>query len=130
AQLHVPVGQIEEMLPAIVVMKAEVDLDKGPPLGPLGFSDQPHARFLRRAIGLLSVTRNAGTDNVLPGGRSAAVPRDHVIQIEILAIERPAAVLAGVLVSLENVVPCELDLLFRQPIEHHQQNYARDANAE
>ena len=59
SQLHVPVGQIEEMLPAIVVVKAQVDLDKRPPLRPLGFADEPHARFLRRAIGLLRVAPNA-----------------------------------------------------------------------
>ena len=53
-----------------------------------------------------------------------------MIQIEILAIERLAAVLAGVLVSLEDIVPCEFDFLFRQPVEHHQQDHTRDANAE
>src|SRR5947207_2517182 len=118
------------MLPAIVVVQAQVDLDKRPPLGPLGFADQPHARFKRRSVRLLSVTPNTGTDNILPSGRAATVARDDVIQIEIFAIELPAAVLTGVLVSLEDIVTCEFDFLFRHSVEHHQQDHARDANAE
>src|SRR5262245_8728908 len=110
------------MLPAIVVMKAEVYLDKRPPLGPLGFTDQPHGRFLRCSVGLLSVTPNARTHYVLPGGRTAPVTRDDMIQIKIFPIKCPAAVLARILVSLEDIVPRELDFLFRQAVKHDQQN--------
>src|SRR6266568_6777079 len=118
------------MLPTVVVVKAQVDLDKRTPLGPFGFADQPHGRFLRRAVGLLRVTPNARTHDILPSGRTATVTWDDVIQIEIFAIKRPAAVLAGVFVSFEDIVPCEFDLLFRQSIEHHQQYDARNAYAE
>jgi hypothetical protein len=52
-----------------------------------------------------------------------------VIQIEIFAVERAAAVLARVLVPLEDVVPGKFDFLFRKPVEYDQQNHARDANA-
>src|SRR6185503_20144773 len=118
------------MLPTVVVVKAQVDLDEWPPLGSFGFADEPHGRFLRCAVGLLSVTGNAGTDDILPSGWPTAVARDDVIQVQIFAVVHLAAVLASVLVPLENIVPRELDLLLRQPIEHHEQNHARDANTE
>src|ERR1041384_1032318 len=56
AEFHVPVGQVEEMLPTVVVMEAEINLHEGPPLRPFRFADQAQARLLRRAIGLRRVT--------------------------------------------------------------------------
>jgi hypothetical protein len=53
-----------------------------------------------------------------------------VIQIQVLALENLAAVLAGVAVALENIVPRELDLLFGNPVEHHQQDHPRHADFE
>jgi hypothetical protein len=41
-----------------------------------------------------------------------------------------AAVLTGIAVALENVVPREFDFLLGQPVEHDQQNDARDADFE
>src|SRR5262245_31406071 len=118
------------MLPAIMVVQAQVDLNKRPPLRAFWPADQLHTRFLRRAVCLLSVTSDAGTNDVLPSGRAASVARNHVIQIEVFTIERMAAVLAGVLVPFENIVSCEFDFLLRQPVEHDKQDYAWDANTE
>ena len=53
-----------------------------------------------------------------------------MVEVEFAALKYLAAVLAGVLVALEDIVTSELNLLFRQPVEHHQQDHTRDANAE
>jgi len=53
-----------------------------------------------------------------------------VIQIELAAIEQLAAVLAGVLVTLEYVVPGEFYFFLREPIEYEQHDHPRDANLE
>jgi hypothetical protein len=53
-----------------------------------------------------------------------------VIEVQILAFKYLAAVLAGIAVPLENVVPREFDLLFRQTVEHQQQDDARHPNLE
>ena len=53
-----------------------------------------------------------------------------MIQIQIFAIKHVAAVLAHVLVPLEDIVPSEFDFLLRQAVEHHEQDHARDANPE
>ena len=58
AQLDVPVGEIEEVLPAIV-LQPEADLDKRPPLGPLWLSNKPHARLQGSTVGLVRVTLDA-----------------------------------------------------------------------
>ena len=113
------------MLPTVVVRQAEIDLDKRTPFGPLGLAHQVQGGLLRGAVGFLRVAADARTDNVLPRGRPPAVARDDVIQIQILALEDPAAVLAGVAVALENVVPGELDFLLGKAVEHHEQDHPR-----
>ena len=129
SKLNVPVSQINEVLPAIVLMQAEVDLDKWPPLWPFRFANEMHARLLRRAIRFERIAFDAGANNIFPGRRPAAVARNNMIEIKIVAIEGLPAVLAHVLVTLENVVPCELDLFFRQMVVDHQQDDARHPNA-
>ena len=124
-QLDVPIRQINEVLPAIVVIEAEVDLHKRTPLGSLGFLDEMHARLRRGAIRLARITLNAGTDNVFPRRRAAAVTRNDVIEIQIFAVKGVATVLASVAVALKDVVPGELHFLLRQPVLSEQQNDAR-----
>ena len=86
--------------------------------------------FLRRVIGLAGVAGDAGADDVFPGRRAAAVARDDVVEVQVLAVKSLAAVLAGVVVALENVVPGEFDFLLGQPVEDRQQNDPRHANPE
>src|SRR4029077_8408203 len=87
SKLDVPVGEIDEVLPAIVLMQAEVDLDKWPPLRPLRFANEMHPRLLRRAIRFERIALDAGANNVFPGRRPAAVARNNMIEIKIVAIE-------------------------------------------
>ena len=130
AQLDVPVGEVNEMLPTIVLVEAEVDLHERPPFRPLRFADEVQPGLLRRAVGLLRVALDAGADDVFPRRRTAAVARQDVVEIQILALENLPAVLTGVAVALENVVAGEFDLLFGQAVEHDQQDHPRDADSE
>ena len=65
-QFDVPISQVDEMFPAIVLVQAEIDLHEGPPLGSLGFPNQVQPRFLRRAIGLKRITIDARANDVFP----------------------------------------------------------------
>src|SRR4051794_19943710 len=118
------------MFPAIMLVQTETDLHERPPLRPLRFPDQMYARFLRRVIGLPGIALDAGAHNVFPRRWPAAIAWDDMIQIQVLAFEQLPAVLAHVLVALENVMPGELYLFLRQMVVDHQQNYARDADPE
>ncbi|MDB6053558.1 MAG: hypothetical protein JWN25_1081 [Verrucomicrobiales bacterium] len=53
-----------------------------------------------------------------------------MVQVKIFSVENFAAVLAGVLVALENIVPREFDLLFGKSIKDDQQDDAGDAYLE
>jgi len=118
------------MLPAVVVLEPEVDLDEGTPLGPLRLADEMHPRFVRRPVGFARITRDAGADNIFPRRRATPIARNDVVEIQIFAIKLAAAELAGVLVALENVVPGELHFLLWQAIEQHQQDHSWNADPE
>ena len=120
AELDVPVGEIQEVFPAFMLLEAEVHLDERTPLRPFRLADEMHARLVRGAIGLSRITSDAGTNDVFPRRRAPSIPRDDMIEIQILAVEAAPAVLARVAVAFENVVPRELDLLLRHPIEQRE----------
>lgn len=129
-EFHVPVGEVNEMLPAFVLVQSQIDLNERTPLGPLGLANEMHARLLRRVVGFAGVAGDAGADNVLPCGGTAAVAGNDVIEIQILAVESLAAVLAHVVIALENIMPGELDFLFGEAVEHDEQNDAGNADFE
>ena len=117
------------MLPAIVILSAEVDLDKWTPLRPLRFADEMHVCFKRRAVGLLRIALNAGAHNILPSRRAAAVSRDHMVEIQVLPFKDLPAILAGVLVAFEDVVARELHFFLRHAIEQHQHDHTGNPDA-
>ena len=117
AQLNVPVGKINEVLPEIVLRRSKRDLNKRTPFWPLRFADQAHVRFSRKTVAFTRVARNTRANHVFPSRRPAPVARHDMVQIEFTAIEELAAVLAGVLVSLKHVVSGEFYFLLRKPIE-------------
>ena len=106
------------MLPEIVLGRSKRDLNKWPPLWPLGFADQAHVRFTRKPVAFARIARNTRANHVFPSRRTAPVAWHDVIQIKLAPIEAVAAVLAGVLVALEYVVAREFYFLLRKPIEH------------
>jgi hypothetical protein len=130
AQFDVPIREVEEVFPAIVVGDAEIDLDEWTPLRPFRLADQAQAGFVRRAVGLVRVALDAGANNVLPSGRSAAITRNYVVEVQVFALENLSAVLAGVLVPLEDIVPGELHLFLGHAVEQHQHDDAGHADAE
>ena len=126
AQFDVPVREIDEVLPEIVLGRSKGDLDKRPPLWSLRFTDQTHVRFTRKPVALARIAWDAGANHVFPSRRPAPVARHDVIQIKVTPIEEFATVLAGVLVALKHVVSGEFYFLLRKPIEHKQHDHPRD----
>jgi hypothetical protein len=57
------------------------------------------------------------------------IPRDNVIQIQIPPIFQLPAVLAGIGVPFEDVLPSQFHLFFWNPVKKHQYNNPRDSNA-
>lgn len=111
-----------------MLWSGESDLDKWPPLRPLWFADQTHMSFAREPVAFASIAGNARADDVLPRGIPTAIARHDVIEIELAAIENMTAVLAGILIALEHVVPGKFHFLFWKPIENQKHNDPRDSN--
>ena len=55
AELNVPVREIDEVFPEIVLRRSERNLDERPPLRPLRLTNQAHVRFAREAVSLLRI---------------------------------------------------------------------------
>jgi len=118
------------MFPEVVLRSGKRNLDKRPPFWPFGFADQTHVRFARKPIALARIARNARANHVLPSCGPSAIARHDVIQIEFASIEKLTAVLAGVLVALEDIVARKLYFLFWKAIKHQQHNHPWDTDFE
>ena len=105
------------MLPEIVLRGGKCNMDERPPFWPLRFPDQTHVRFAGEPVALARIARNARANYVLPRSRPSAIARHDVIEIELAAVEKFAAVLAGVLVALEHIVAGKFYFLLWKPIE-------------
>ena len=99
-----------------------------PPLWPFRLTNQGHVHFLGQPVAFARVTFDARADHVFPSSRSAPVPRNDVVKIQIAPIESVTTVLAGILIALENVMPRKFHFLLRKPIEKEQHNHARHTN--
>jgi hypothetical protein len=130
AQLDVPISQVYEMPPTLVAVAVETDIHERAPLWPDGLFDEPHADLVGEAIALLRIARDARADNILPRGQAAFVAGQDMVEIQVALLENFAAVLAGILVALEDVGPCEFDFFLRQAVEEHQHDDPRDADFE
>ena len=81
AQLDVPIGEVDEAPPAIVLVEGKVDLNERVPLGPFRFPDEAHPRFLGRAVGLERVALDAGAHHIVRAGLRAIFEEYPQIQV-------------------------------------------------
>jgi hypothetical protein len=73
---------------------------------------------------LARVAGDAGADDVFPRRLPARITWNHVIEIELLPGQNPRAILARVLVAVEDVTPRQFQFLARQLVEKREQNHA------
>jgi hypothetical protein len=116
------------MSPAIVMMLGESDIHEWPPLWTLGLADEMHVGLVRQPVALAGIAGDARADDIFPSGLAAAIAGHHVVEIQVAAVEDTIAVLAGICIALEDVMPCELDLFLRETLEKQKDNNARNAN--
>lgn len=128
AQFDIPVREIDKMPPTFVLGRRKGDLNKWTPLGPLRFADKMHVRFLRQSIAFACIARDAGANHIFPCCRSTSFARHDMIEIQLISLKNFTAILAGVLIALENVVTRKLHFLLRETIKKEQHNHARDSD--
>src|SRR5438093_12686715 len=105
AQLDVPVGEIDKVPPAFMLRRRKCDMHERAPLRPLRLANQTHVGFLRQPVAFARVTLDARANYIFPRRRPASIARHDMIEIQFISLENMAAILASVLVALENVVP-------------------------
>ena len=102
------------------------NVDEWPPLRALRFSDERHASLVREAVSLARIAGDARADNILPSRLATAIAGHDVIEIQGVARENNAAVLAGVRITLEDIVAREFHLFLRQALKHQQHDDSRN----
>lgn len=105
------------MLPAIVMAPGKADVYEGSPLRTLRLADKLNPCLVRKTVAFPRVARNARAHNVLPCSLTATVSRQDVIEIQFVPLKNRPAILTGIPIALEHIVPGKLDLLLRQPFE-------------
>ena len=118
------------MFPRVVTRLAELEMEHGAPLGTLGFVKQFESSLGRRTVALAAIARHAGADDIFPGSFATTITRDDVIEIEVLAVELVATILAGVVITLEDVVTGKFYFLLRHAIKEKKKNDLGHANLE
>jgi len=58
-QFHIPIREVDKVLPEIVLWSRERNLDERPPFWPFWFADQTHVRFARKPVALARVAPDA-----------------------------------------------------------------------
>lgn len=72
---------------------------------------------MRKAVAFACVARDAGADDIFPGGLPTAVAGEDMVNIEMTAIKGVTAVLACVFIPLKDIVSCEFDFFFGKPVK-------------
>jgi hypothetical protein len=83
---------------------------------------------MRKAVAFACVARDAGADDIFPGGLTTAITGQHMVDIELIAIKGVTAVLACVFIPLKDIVSREFDLLFGKPVKETENNDSRYAD--
>src|SRR5256886_10623731 len=123
AQFNVPVREIDEVLPEIMLRRGKSDVDEGTPFWPLRLADQAHVRFTRQPVAFARVAGNARANHVLPCSRPSAIARHDVIEIELAAVKNLAAVLAGVPGALQHAPAGKFHLPPSNPVSYQKANH-------
>lgn len=108
--------QIDKVIPIRVVALPDERANKGSPAWALGLADQVHVSLMRESVGFARVTLNTRGHNIFPRSAATAIPWDNVIHIQMARLKVVAAVLAAVIVALEEIFPGKSNFLHRQLI--------------
>ena len=73
SQLHIPVGEVNEVTPTVIDTAAEGDVHKGEPLRSLGFAEKLHPSLVGKSVSLARIAGYAGTDDIFPSRLTAAI---------------------------------------------------------
>jgi len=103
--------------PTVIHAAGKRNVHKGPPLGALRFLQQLHPCLVGETIAFSCVAWNARTDNILPVGLTSTILGQYMVDVQAAAVKDDSAVLACVLVPLEDIVAGELHFFLGQSVK-------------
>ena len=118
------------MFPRIVARFAELEMQHRAPLRTLRLLQQMHPGLVRQTVPLPGIARDAGADHIFPSGLSSTVSWEDMVDIEMAPVKVNAAVLAGILIALKDIVPREFDLFLWQAVKEAKDNDPGDTDAQ
>jgi len=113
---------VEELLPALVSLVAEVDVYEGVFFRFYGSLDEGQASLFWRSATLFDITFGAGADDICPARLSSHTSRNDVVERKLAGGLFFAAILAAVFVSCEDISSVELDIVSRQAVVEQKAN--------
>jgi hypothetical protein len=129
-QLDTPICMVEELLPAFVTRLAKVNVNKRIVLRPDRSADESQAGLLWGSAAFFNVALRAGTDHILPTRFSACTFRNNVVEGQFAGRETPAAILAAVSVTGEDIAAIEFYLAPWQAVVEQQTYNSGDSDVE
>jgi len=108
---------IEKILSPLIIRVPHQahDVAAGVEVERAGFARGSHVDFVRELVSFTPVAGMTAGDEVLPGGEAATGAGNYVVERKFAGGQRGAAILAGVAVAQQNVLPRERARLVRDP---------------
>ena len=106
-----------------------VEIDQWPPTRGNRFPQRGHSRLQGEFISLLGITADAGTHNILPVSHASLVPWNDMVKVQVPVLKTLAAILANIVIALQDILAGKLDFLPRQSIKCRQHNDRRKPEA-
>ena len=107
---------VEELLPTVVALMAEMNVNKRIAFRLDGFLDKLQSSLLWRSASLFHVAFRAGTNDIFPSGFAAHTPRDNVVKRQLAGWMAFAAILTFISIASEDVSAIKFDLVSRQTV--------------
>ena len=107
---------VEELLPAVVALMAEVNVNKRIAFRLDGFLDKCHTGMFGGLAAFFHVAFRAGTNHIFPNRFAAHTPGDNVVEGQLAGRIPLAAILTFISVASEKISAIKFHLVSRQAV--------------
>ena len=102
-----------------------MEVGQGAPARRNRFPERCHLRLCRQLVSLLGVTADAGAHDIFPACHAPLVPRNHMVKIQVPVLKALTAILANMIITLQDILTAKFDLLPGQPVKDRKHNDRR-----
>ena len=107
---------VEELLPTVVTLIAEMNVNKRIAFRLDGFLDKLQSGLRWRSAALSHIAFRARTNNIFPSGFAAHTPGDNVVKRQLAGGIAFAAILTFISIASEDISAIKFHLVSRQTV--------------